>query len=448
MKALIANLGFIFQIAGLLMILPIITAHYYSETEPMVAFLITSLSFFSIGFMMNALSERKELDYKTSCLLVLLTFILISLVGSIPYFYLKIFNSQNILEDFVNTYFESVSGFTTTGLTFLDSKNLPKSLVLYRSLSQWIGGIGIVYLILAFFYEENIANGIAEAIGIKKFLTKIKSSVLEVIFIYSFYTVFFFSILYFLGIQDFVTNISLVFSGLSTGGFMPSIEVNQNILLTLIAIMIIGATSFEIHHAIFFRKWYKLKSMEFLIFIFLIFIGTISLFFLHSKNITSSFFHAVSALSTTGFNFENFSSMSESTKLLFIAFMFIGGCYFSTSGGIKIYRLITLFKSVKIAIKEKLGFNEEKIDTSEALISLLTISFSALIVFVAAFAFTLYGNPFTDSLFQCVAAYSTGGIYLMNLNYNTFLKSVLIFLMIIGRVEIFVFLVSISRYKH
>jgi Trk-type K+ transport system membrane component len=95
-----------------------------------------------------------------------------------------------------------------------------------------------------------------------------------------------------------------------------------------------------------------------------------------------------------------------------------------------------------------LGFNEEKIDTSEALISLLTISFSALIVFVAAFAFTLYGNPFTDSLFQCVAAYSTGGIYLINLNYNTFLKSVLIALMIIGRVEIFVFLVAISRYKH
>jgi trk system potassium uptake protein TrkH len=161
---LIADLGFIFQIAGLLMVLPIITAYYYSETEPMIAFMITSLSFFSIGFMMNALSERKELDYKTSCLLVLLTFILISLVGSIPYFYLKIFNSQNILEDFVNTYFESVSDFTTTGLTFLDSKDLPKSLVLYRSLSQWIGGIGIVYLILAFFYEESIANGIAEAI--------------------------------------------------------------------------------------------------------------------------------------------------------------------------------------------------------------------------------------------------------------------------------------------
>jgi trk system potassium uptake protein TrkH len=179
----------------------------------------------------------------------------------------------------------------------------------------------------------------------------------------------------------------------------------------------------------------------------LIFIGTISLFFLHSKKITSSFFHAVSALSTTGFNFENFSSMSESTKLLFIAFMFIGGCYFSTSGGIKIYRLINLFRSAKVAIKEKLGINDEKIDISEALISLLTISFSVLIVFVAAFIFTLYGNTFTDSLFQCIAAYSTGGMYLMNLNYNTFLKSVLIVLMIIGRVEIFVFLVAISRYK-
>jgi trk system potassium uptake protein TrkH len=187
--------------------------------------------------------------------------------------------------------------------------------------------------------------------------------------------------------------------------------------------------------------------MEFLIFILLIFIGTISLFFLHSENTTSSFFHAVSALSTTGFNFENFPSMSESTKLLFITLMFIGGCYFSTSGGIKIYRLITLFRSVKIAIKEKLGVNDEKIDISEVLISLLTISFSVLIVFIATFIFTIYGNPFTDSLFQSVAAYSTGGMYLMNLNYNAFLKSVLITLMIIGRVEIFVFLVAISRYK-
>ena len=66
MKALIANLGFIFQIAGLLMVIPIITSHYYGESEPMIAFLITSLSFFSIGFIMNALSERKELDCKTS----------------------------------------------------------------------------------------------------------------------------------------------------------------------------------------------------------------------------------------------------------------------------------------------------------------------------------------------------------------------------------------------
>jgi len=447
MKALIANLGFIFQIAGLLMIIPIITAHYYGENEPMIAFLLTSLSFFSIGFIMNALSERKELDYKTSCLLVVLTFISISLTGSIPYLYLKIFSSENIVENFVNSYFESVSGFTTTGLTFLDSASLPKSLVLYRSLTQWIGGIGIVYLILAFFYGETIVNGIAEATGIRKFLSKIKTSVIEVFFIYSFYTILFFSIFYILGIKDFVTNISLVFSGLSTGGFMPGFEINNQILITLIAIMIIGATNFEIHHAILFGKWYKLKSSEFLAYLLLIFLGTSTLFLLYNNDLLSSLFHAVAAISTTGFSFENFSilNMPESMKLLFATLMFIGGCSFSTGGGIKVYRFLILFKSIGIAIRGKLGISTEKIDFIEILASLITILLSTLIVFVAAFVFTLHGNSFVDSLFQSVAAYSTGGMYLMDLNYTTLLKVILIFLMIIGRVEIFTFLVAISR---
>jgi trk system potassium uptake protein TrkH len=445
MKALIANLGFIFQIAGLLMVIPIVTAHYYSEQEPMIAFLITSLSFFSAGFLMNALSERKELDYKTSCLLVLLTFVLISLLGTIPYFYLKIFNSQNILEDFINSYFESVSGFTTTGLTFLDSKDLPKSLVLYRSLTQWIGGIGIVYLILAFFYEESIANGIAEAIGIKKFLTKIKSSIIEVLFIYSFYTLFFFSVLYFLGIKDFVTNISLVFSGLSTGGFMPSVDANPQIIISLIAIMIIGATSFEIHHALIFRKWHRIKFSEILTFLILIIIATLAFYYLYPSDIISSLFKTVSATTTTGFAFESIGNIPETLKLIFIALMFIGGCTFSTSGGIKVYRLIFLFKSIEIAVKEKLGM-ENKEDTKEALLSLLTISLSILIVFISAFIFTLHDYPFVDSLFQCVSAYSTSGLSL-NLNLNATLKSILIALMIVGRVEIFTFLVAISKYK-
>ena len=445
MRALIANLGFIFQVAGLLMIIPIITANYYSEHEPMIAFLITSLSFFSMGFMMNALSERKELDYKTSCLLVLLTFVLISLLGTIPYFYLKIFNSKNILEDFINSYFESVSGFTTTGLTFLDSKDLPKSLVLYRSLTQWIGGIGIVYLILAFFYEESIANGIAEAIGIKKFLTKIKSSIIEVLFIYSFYTVLFFSLLYFLGIKDFVTNISLVFSGLSTGGFMPSVEVSYQILLTLVVIMIIGATSFEIHHALIFRKWHRAKFLEILTFLMLITIGTLAYYHLYSDDVISSLFKTVSAATTTGFSLESMENISETLKLILIALMFIGGCTFSTSGGIKVYRFVLFFKSIRIAIKEKLGI-ENKEDTKEVLISLLTISLSVLIVFISAFIFALYGNPFVDSLFQCVSAYSTTGLSL-DLNLNATLKSLLVVLMIVGRVEIFTFLVAISKYK-
>jgi len=308
-----------------------------------------------------------------------------------------------------------------------------------------MGGIGIVYLILAFFYEENIANGIAEAIGIRKFLTKIKTSIIEVLFIYSSYTVLFFSILYFLGIKDFVTNISLVFSGLSTGGLMPSIEINQQLLFTLVAMMLIGATSFEVHHALIFRKWHKLKFSEVLMFLMLISIGTLAYYYLYSGDIISSLFNIVNAATSTGFSFESMGNIPESLKLILIALMFIGGCTFSASGGIKVYRFMLLFKSVGIAVKEKLGI-ENKEDIKEALVSLLTISLSVLILFISAFIFTLHGNSFVDSLFQCVSAYSTVGLSL-NLNLNATLKSLLIVLMIIGRVEIFTFLVAVSRHK-
>jgi trk system potassium uptake protein TrkH len=446
MKPLLANLGFIFQIAGLLSIAPIVAAYYYNEQAALISFFLTSLSFFSVGFMLNALSERKELDYKASCVLIILTFLLVSLIGAIPYFYLKIFDTQNKLDDFINSYFESISGYTTTGLTFLEPQALPKSLILYRSLSQWIGGIGIVYLLLAFFYSETVANSIAEAVGIKKTLSKVKSSIIEVLFVYSFYTLVFFLILYFLGLKDAVASISLVFSALATGGFMPGVELTQNAIIILLAAMIVGATSFEIHHSLFFRKWYKLKSSEFILFLALIIVASLFMFYFYYRDITLSLFHVTSSITTTGFSFISFSAIPENLKVFFITLMFIGGCSFSTSGGIKVYRIIVLFKSIGHAIRKKLGIQSENVNETEIFISLITILLSALLVFVSAFIFTFYGNDFVDSLFECISAYSTVGLSL-NLNLNALLKLILISLMLIGRVEIFTILIAISKEK-
>ncbi|MEM0333158.1 MAG: potassium transporter TrkG, partial [Candidatus Aenigmatarchaeota archaeon] len=197
-KSIISNLGFVLQTAGILIILPIIVAFYYEEKESLISLFLTSFTFFSIGFLMNSLAERKELDFKSSCLLVTVTFFIVALIGSIPYLYLRIFNSNSVFKNIIDSYFESISGFTTTGFSLIENLEiLPKSIILYRSLTQWIGGIGIVYLILAFFYPEEILNNILEAIGFKKTLSKIKNSMIEVIAIYSFYTILYFSLFYY-----------------------------------------------------------------------------------------------------------------------------------------------------------------------------------------------------------------------------------------------------------
>lgn len=96
---------------------------------------------------MNVLCERKDLDFKSASILFLAAFIVMPMIGAIPYVYSDPFNSPNVVERFTNGYFESISGFTTTGFSFVqNSELLPKSLLVYRSLTELMGGVGIVFL--------------------------------------------------------------------------------------------------------------------------------------------------------------------------------------------------------------------------------------------------------------------------------------------------------------
>jgi len=454
-RALISNLGFILQTAGILIILPILVAFFYQEKDSALALLLTSFIFLASGFMMNALAERKDLDFKSSCMLVTLTFFILSFIGTLPYLYLGIFNSNSFFNNFVNSYFESISGYTTTGFSLLDTfENLPRSIVVYRSLTQWIGGIGIVYLILAFFYREGVLNNLLEAIGFRKTLSKIKSSMLEVIFIYAFYTVVYFLVFYLLGLQNLVSNFSLVFSSLSSGGFSPVKDIGMlgdKVLVVLIIAMITGATSFYIHHSLFFRKFKNLLSEEFLLFLFIIFLSSFLFFKMIRLDIFTCVFHVVSAITTTGFSFLDFSNLGEPIKLFLTLLMFIGGCSFSTSSGIKVYRLLLLFKSVVYIIKKKLGYETKcAIDKTEVgevdiAIHMHTILLSLMVVFISSYLFCFLGYNFVDSLFECVSAFSNVGfsIGIVGIRLGIVEKIVLILLMGIGRVEIMVFLISL-----
>lgn len=458
-KSIITNLGFVLQTAGILIILPIIFSFYYKEEQASIALLLTSFSFFSIGFMMNALSERKELDFKSSCVLVTLTFFIISLIGAIPYLYLGIFNTGNFLDNFISSYFESISGYTTTGFSLIQNvEGLPKSIILYRSLTQWIGGIGIVYLILAFFYSEGVLNNLLEAIGFRRILSKIKHSMLEVIFIYSIYTIIFFSVLYFLGLKDVVNNLSLIFSSIATGGFSPVsnlLDLGSQIIVLVILMMVFGGTSFYIHHSIFFRRWKNLKSSEFLLFLFIIVSFSTFVYFYFGYDLVTSLFHVTSALTGTGFSFIDVSSLESKLKIIMILLMFTGGCYFSTTAGIKIFRVLVLFKSIGYVIRKKLyGSGSLEIDgktvtDTDIIFSLLTICVSILIIFASSLIFTFSGYDFINSLFECTSALSNAGLStkLVSLELSPLLKSLLIILMGIGRVEVMIFLIAVFRFK-
>ena len=443
MKNVLANLGFILQFTGILMIIPIIVGFYYNETFSLIYLFLTSFIFLSFGFILNALAERKELSIKEACFLLFLTFLILSLIGSIPYFFLA-FKSENFIENFINGFFEASSGFTTTGLTLLDfPENLPKSLIVYRSLTQWIGGIGIVYLLLSFFYKEKILKNFAEVFGIKKTLNRIKTSMLEVVFVYAIITVIFIFILHFIYKIDLIDASSAVFSSISTGGFLPNSNFleNKEILKILMIAMILGSMNFYILHSLFTKNFSALRSSELIIFLLIFFGSIFFVYYILNKDLLDYSFHILSAISTTGFQYIR---IEESLKPLFIILMFIGGMSFSTAGGIKVKRIVDLLKSIKNVVHIKIKKINE-IDEN-IVISLFVISFSFFLVFL--FAYFVFSNlNFLDALFITISSYSNVGLLPTEIELTLLQKIALSILMIIGRIEIITFFVAIYNVR-
>jgi trk system potassium uptake protein TrkH len=461
MKPLLANLGFVLQFAGFFVLIPIIAAFYLNETEALIPLLTTSISLLVTGFLLNALCERKVLSFKDSCLLLCLVFLILPLFTSIPCQYLNPLKISNPVEKFTVCYFESVSTSTTTGLTLMKNVSLSKSLILYRSVIQWVGGIGLIFILLSFFYPADFADRISKLIDIERITEKIKKSFIIVVLIYAILTGIFISIFFFLG-YDIIDSASLVLSTIVTGS-LPVQTIPDSFLLKifLMVVMIIGATNFWVIYRIFNLKMKKTFTREFEVFILLILIATFFVFAFSNLDLFSSLFHVVSTSSTTGINYVDFNkiaspSLVQPLKIIFIALMFIGGCSFSTAGGIKVKRIIILFRSIPILVKreltkkgEKIVYEGNEIEDSELMKHFLNIILSVFLIFISAFIFTFYGFSFEDSVFETLSAFSTAGVSIgiTSLSLSLELKWLLIILMIVGRVEIFTLLIGMSRVK-
>ena len=470
-KPVIGNLGFVMQFAGILLVAPAFLATILNETVSATGIFLGLTFMFAAGFALNAYGEKAPLNLRQASMLIVSSFILLSLFGSIPYMYVNPFwNEIDPLSLFVNSFFESASGFTTTGLSMITHpENLPQSFVLYRSYTQWVGGLSFVYLVMMLFYPERKLIHMRGMIG--GGMLRSKQLIITISVIFSIYTALLSTLLYFLGDINNIQDVALILSTVTGGGFVPTstyvVVENAQELLILMAGMIISALPFAFHYAIFSKEVHTTKLRpEVFVYIGIILISIPIFIILLSSHITSSLewlisaFHIVSASTNSGFQFINISSISFQAKILLIILMLVGGTAFSTAGGIKVGRLLQIVHTLtnrKTSMdtanrsissvssrynKLYISYAEraEELRANKAFReSLLVISLFVLLSFITGAILSYFAERnFIDSLFESVSALTTTGITtgITTLNLDLVSKTFLIINMIAGRFEI------------
>lgn len=460
MRPLLANLGFLSQMAGIFMIIPIIASFIYQETPAIVALLITAMIFLILGFFLNSLCERKDLDYKSSNRLVFLSFVLLSLIGAIPYFMVNA-TGGGFAQRITDSVFESVSGYTTTGFSVIANPSLlPHSIVLYRALTQFIGGIGIILILMIFFYSEERLQNFSRTFGLEK-NGNIKKTFILIALVYTGIVLFMGILAYLNGFKDINLLLSYLFSAVSGGGFSPVLDITSSVAGTsfgyiLIATMIFGASNFLIVAGLFLFKFKAFIKSEVSVYIGLILASFLFVKFTFSLGYFDALFHVASAATNTGYQYMNTAIWSDSLKLFFIALMLVGGCSLSAAGGIKIYRLGIMFRAIGKSIYDNITLQDKKIKVfekeytnDEIVQNFVVIILIVGLTFLSAIILQTGGYGFVNSLFTTASAVATTGIDvgIVNSTLGLGFKWLISFLMLAGRVEVFAILIIFSRVK-
>src|SRR5215211_5991567 len=354
-KPIFANVAIILQFAGLLMVIPALLCTYLGELHSSIGIYLAFVGMSLTGYIMNTLGEKSPLNLKQSSIVVVLSFVLLSLFGSLPYMYINPFwEGIDPFSLFASSLLESTSGFTTTGLsTIIHPENLSDSFSFYRSYTEWVGGLSFVYLVMALYYPETKLEGMKYFLGSGILRFKQLLSTISIIFVV--YTTIFVLLIFIFGHINILDSISLSFATLATGGFVPTSTIltseNSITLAIIMGGMIIAALPFAFHFGIFSKNVEATKEVKEILIFLIILTLFIFLFMLIEPSFTendwlSSVFHIISASTTTGFQYLNLSHLSINGKILLIIVMLIGGTAFSTAGGLKIARLLLIFEKL------------------------------------------------------------------------------------------------------
>ena len=461
--------GTVICAVGFLLFIPLITEIIY-QTESWQSYAVPILLYLIVGGSLVIINRNIELkiSIKEAFLITVLSWILLSILCAIPFIYTQLKLSV------IDAIFESMSGITTTGATILNNlDNLPKGILIWRALLQWLGGIGIVVIALVILPFLRIGGmqlfHLEGDDPYDKFLPKISSVITKIILFYSGLTTIL-VVLYFTNGMTLFDAVAHSFTTISTGGFSTHNDSfayfqSNSIINIAIVFMIIGSIPFLLlaQTTLTNNALFKDNQVRVLIFILVIAIALIYLFarpYIEGSTLnqlSTISFNTISIISGTGYVSSNFEEWGNYASVLFLILMFIGGCAGSTTGGLKIFRFQILFKYIHLHLKKMLQphvvlsaqFNGKKV-TESTYESVMTFFFVYIITFASsALLLSFSGLDFLTCISAAASAISNVGPGLGEIigpegNYSSltnYSKLVLVLTMFLGRLEMLTILI-------
>lgn len=456
-------LGWVLKIEAALMLLPLIVCAVYKERETLY---MAGIAVF-IGGVGILLSSKKPQDAsfftREGFVAVALSWILLSICGAMPFY------QTDTIPSFTDALFETISGFTTTGASILyDVETLPRGLMFWRSFTHWVGGMGVLVFILAILPltgADNIYIMRAESPGpsVGKLVPKVKSTAKILYGIYIGITLAMIIALFATGMGA-LEAMEIAFGSVGTGGFgvknssVADYTMLQQGIITFF--MIACGANFNVYFLLLARKPKDaFKSEEVLTYLGILAFAALSI----AVNIRGDFenffnalhhslFQVASCMTTTGFSTLDFDLWPTYSKMMLVILMFIGGCAGSTAGGLKVSRIVVLFKTIKKEMQRLVHPRAVKILKFEGkpiehevlrginvycMTYILTFAISLLLV-------SLDGKDMVTTVTAVIATFNNIGPGLAGVGpcanfaeFSIFAKWVLMFDMLAGRLELF-----------
>ncbi len=459
----IRYLSFFFGLISVLSFFNIIYSYYLNLYLNLDTYYLTLILSIIIGilFYKIKLPEKKPNIYN-KIITVFLGYIILPIVLSVP-FYFSIYNLT-----FLNSFFESISGFTSTGFTIFENiRHIDQSLILWRSSTQWIGGLYFLFSIIFLIdiYDESFKKSLTNFISFNS--SEILKQATKIFLLYSIITLLIFIILNVFSIRSF-DSLNLAFTLISSGGFLPVndlsniIKENNQVIIISLLMLISFFSIFFTYNLLFIKN----KNINFfyedlhLIVYFVVIISIFFLFFSFNNNFSTNLLSISSSISNIGFSLD---IEQNNLSFIFLIFVIIGGSFFSTSSGLRFIKIYSLFKyslnqilsfsKPKNIYMNKLIFTKINFDSNEInkyFLSILIFIFSLLILTsLLSLSGIMFESSFKLSVLTLMntvnsSIYGLNDFSFINLHYST--KYFLIFFMIIGRIELLTILILFKKF--